>query len=520
MKPSPTEARVQPEPPVASERSQTLLPVLFGGLFGAFLGLALLKFGNPPIMEGVDLGRLPESGPAEPAAGGTPNLWAWFWDRFWHTLLTFPWPMTWAYALLGALTVFGLFTLRRPPGVRLWLGALPLAWLLWQCLAATQSVDPRLTRLTLAHFAACVGCFYLGYLCLSRLQTPFFVSLGLLGGFLIVLAIGLDQHFGGLEQYRQFTLRQIYLYPETNKVTPAFLKKLSSTRIYATLFYPNALAGALLLLLPASLDWIGRFRDWLITAKRTEVLATLGIILAASAWLYVSGSGVGLGWFLLLSLATVLRAPRWLLMGLLGLAGVACLYWSGSKGGWLLLLGLGLIALLRLRFSRRLKLAMVVGILTIGLAGFFVKYSGFFQKGATSVSARFDYWRAALQTARERPMFGTGPGTFAIPYERLKRPEAEFSRIVHNDYLEQASDSGWPGFLSYTLFVVAALVVGYKRSGDWPLFLVWLGVLGWALQGLLEFGLYLPALAWPAFAFLGWLLARKDVASKSVISNR
>jgi hypothetical protein len=31
-------------------------------------------------------------------------------------------------------------------------------------------------------------------------------------------------------------------------------------------------------------------------------------------------------------------------------------------------------------------------------------------------------------------------------------------------------------------------------------------VLGWSLQSLLEFGLYLPALAWPALTSLGWLL--------------
>jgi len=43
---------------------------------------------------------------------------------------------------------------------------------------------------------------------------------------------------------------------------------------------------------------------------------------------------------------------------------------------------------------------------------------------------------------------------------------------------------------------------------DWTTFGVWVGVLGWALQGLVEFGLYIPALAWPAFALLGWLLGR------------
>jgi hypothetical protein len=41
---------------------------------------------------------------------------------------------------------------------------------------------------------------------------------------------------------------------------------------------------------------------------------------------------------------------------------------------------------------------------------------------------------------------------------------------------------------------------------DWEAFAVWLGMLGWALQGFVEFGLYIPALAWPAFVMLGWLL--------------
>jgi O-antigen ligase len=177
----------------------------------------------------------------------------------------------------------------------------------------------------------------------------------------------------------------------------------------------------------------------------------------------------------------------------------------------------GLVALLRVPFSRQLKVALVIGVLFAGLAGFFWKYSAFFQKGATSVSARFDYWRAAAQTAKAKPLFGTGPGTFAIAYQKVKRPESEMSRLVHNDYLEQASDSGVPGLLAYTLFIVTALARGYPKAGktatpgrdDWLVFSVWLGVLGWSLQSLVEFGLYIPSLAWPAFTFLGWLLAMK-----------
>jgi O-antigen ligase len=196
------------------------------------------------------------------------------------------------------------------------------------------------------------------------------------------------------------------------------------------------------------------------------------------------------------------------------------------------MLATGMVALWRLPFSRALKATLLGMVLLAGLAGFFLKHAGFFEKGATSVGARFDYWEAALKTVQANPVFGTGPGTFFIPYQKIKRPESEPARLVHNDYLEQASDSGLPGFLAYATFMIAALVFSFPRGAspcseqssmdwaqcgknvwkltqtdEWLRFSIWLGVLGFSLQGLMEFGLYIPALAWPAFALLGWLLA-------------
>ena len=82
------------------------------------------------------------------------------------------------------------------------------------------------------------------------------------------------------------------------------------------------------------------------------------------------------------------------------------------------------------------------------------------------------------------------------------------TRLVHNNYLEQASDSGMVGFLSFAAFVFGSLGFLYRKlDGDWVRFSVFLGALGWAIQGFVEFGLYIPALAWPAFFFLGWLLS-------------
>jgi O-antigen ligase len=447
----------------AGAQADPWLPSVFAALFGGFLGLTLLKFGNPPIME----------------------KWVMAPTQFYEFAFGCPWPIVWGYWMLGLVGVVGVVVAWWRPTAPRWLIALPLVWLLWEFLAGTQSVHAGLTAPTLKHFAACVLCFYLGLFSLSRLRNLWPFWTGLLCGLVLVLMAGWEQHFGGLQETRRYFYT--YLYAQMAEVPPEYLKRISSERIFATLFYPNALAGVLLLLLPASLAVI-----W--EARRR------------------------------------LTAPaRGFLVVLLGAAGLACLYWSGSKGGWLLMLLLGLIVMLRLPFGKQFKIVLIAAVLLGGLTGFFWKYSGFFQKGATSVSARFDYWRAALQTAREKPLFGTGPGTFAIAYEKIKRPESEMSRLVHNDYLEQASDSGVVGFVTYAIFIVGCLVWSFKRRigplapletadgrwdlpDDWLGFAVWLGLVGWSLQGLVEFGLYIPASAWSAFASLGWLLGRSQLA--------
>ncbi len=507
-----------------------LLETLFTGLFGAFLGVSLLKFGNPPIME----------------------KWVALPGSFAEFLIITPWPITWAYLFLGLVALLGVAIICRellaaresgqphqdqtpPPrsagsgqkGRRapLWLLLLPLAWLLWQFLATTSAVDPQLACPTLHHFAACVVCFYLGFFSLSRANRLTLFWLALLCGFVGVLAIGWEQHFGGLAETRQYFFREVY--PQLKEIPPEFLKRISSDRIFSTLFYPNALAGVMLLLLPIFLATLCHARQ------------------------------------------ALTRPARGFLASILAIASLACLYWSGSKGGWLLALLLGLLALLRLPFKRSLKVALVTLVVVAGLAGFFYKYSQFFRKGATSVVARFDYWQAAFRTANAHPLFGTGPGTFAKPYQLIKRPESEMTRLVHNDYLEQASDSGWPGFLLYTVFITAALALTARQAlssqeprntrntqkkeqsaaalpgqsaelldtvpapalqppGQKPplsccscisWFTLWLGVLGWSLQSLTEFGLYLPALAWPAFTFLGLLLGRQMTRADNQAPN-
>jgi hypothetical protein len=482
----------------------------FPALFGGFLGLTLLKFGNPPVME----------------------KWVTRPTNGWEFILGFPWPINWAYFLLFFVAVGGVFAAVRlqsaaravspAPTAPLspwtlpspkWVSLIPVIWLLWQFLAASDSVQPALSRSTVHHFIACVVCFYLGLFVLSKYDhlSPFWT--GLLACFVIVLAIGWEQRFGGLEATRKFFYEEIY--PTLKEVSPEYLKKLASDRIFSTLFYPNSLAGGILLLLPPTVVFVWGF----------------------------GGQG------------RMTPAARSTLTGLFAAAAIPCLYWSGSKGGWLLMLLLGMIILLRLPFRHSLKVALVALVFGLGLAGFTWKFSAYLKKGATSVVARFDYWRAAVVTAGEHPWLGTGPGTFAIPYERIKRPEAEMARLTHNDYLEQASDSGLAGAAFYLAFVCSAVAIigsrvlrisakpaegvtllkptkperAAKGTGPPPktrkpgqeardpeesqfirlqLFALWLGLLAWALHSTFDFGLYVPALAWIAFTFCGFLLAK------------
>lgn len=491
-------------------------PAIWAAFFGIFFGLCLLKFGNPPIMEKY----------VEPPRNG------------FDLLASAPWPISWAWGLLVALIILALlaasfsktaFLSPLPKSRKARLACVyPLFWLAWQFLSAGFSVSPELSRLTVIHFAACVACFYLGLFFLSAVQNLWPFWIGILCGFLLVLAIGIDQHFGGLAESRAFFYQQQKLYPGI-QYPPELLKKVASDRIYSTLFYPNTLAGALLLFAPAALmTTVQAGNRWRLgNASRGQTICVLVSVCVGFIYLYILNSHAGWIFFLLYALCLVLPVPRWTSPVVLALSIVAVLFWSGSKAGWLIMLLLAVAALLRAssqvvpgtktpRFamSPRTKAIIISVLVLASLGGFFVRHLAFFKKGATSVSARFDYWRAALEIAKTHPLTGTGPGTFQIPYERIKRPDAEMARLTHNDYLQQASDSGIPGFLFYALFVATALAVIGRSTLSGAAFVIWLGLLGWALQCLVEFSLYIPALAWPAFALLGLALARSESKAK------
>jgi len=451
---------------------------IYAFAFGLFLGLCIWKFGNPVIL---DQKILP------------PNSSSEFWND--------SWPTHWAnWIFLPFAIVGGILALKDKlhwPATK-WLWLLPLLWFGWQLVSATQTVDADLTATTLWQFFGCVTCYFLSAILFGNFQARNFLLIGILAAFVFCLVRAADQKWIEFPRSAQMLVEgqrgnwtnlppEMFLEMKREQaiittngvdvVNPAVLAKFSKSRVMGTLVYPNALAGIILLLLPVSLT--------LAFSKKLRP-AIRAIVIALTIFLGIGG-----------------------------------LFWSGSKFGWLMALAVGGLYLFRLNWSLKLKIAAIVIVAIIGLGIFTVRFHDYFAKGATSVVARFDYWRAAVQTTKENPLLGTGPGTFQRPYAKIRNDLAiqnpqtelpEMARLAHNDYLEQFSDSGIPGGIIYASWIIFALAtVGRKiwKNADAISFAIFAGLLGWFVQGFGEFSLYIPALAWTAFTLLGSLIGNQ-----------
>lgn len=449
-------------------------------LVGLFFGLAIWKFGNPIVL---DRNITPPGTAAEWIQG--------------------PWPVSWAFPLAAVVIAAALPLLRltfrgRPSPVHWALVLLPVGWFAWQLVAESRSVDATLSTLAVRHFALVLLFYLVGLLLLARLPGSRLLWAGLIAGLAVCLVRASNQRLVEFKGDREFLeegqrtgwrqvppaameeLRRSGLLVTTNGmevVNPVILAKLQKARVYGTLVYPNALASLLLLLLPGAMVVVWEAGKDLRPAIRQGALVLVGAL------------------------------------------GGACFYWTDSKAGWLVAVITGAAWLARQERWRRYRWPAVGLAVVLGLGAFGLRFASYFQAGATSASARLDYWRAAVQTWQANPVFGTGPGTFQRPYAKLKSPDAEMARLTHNDYLEQFSDSGTPGGLLYLGWIGGAGVLMSRRRiqnpSSFSQALGW-GLVGWLGHGLAEFTLYIPALAWPAFTLLGLAAGTEEPADLEI----
>lgn len=375
------------------------------------------------------------------------------------------WPLAVLYFLLLLLIVFAAFTgvFRRLPW-HVW--AFPWVFLTWQGISTLASVDPLLSLETLEFWFALAGGFVLGAAALRDAEDLKVLAMGWVVASIFVFWAGFDQANGGLEETRRFLRENPYWL----RATPALKEKMESDRIFSTFVNPNALGGFVASAVFMAAAWavsFGKKRCWTVFA------------------------------------ATLLAA------GLL-----YCLWKSQSKGAYLsLFLALGMVFMgLSSSWCWKKQIGGVVLCCALAVGGFALGYgrSGM-EKGFKTWEARQSYWRAALHIGADHPLVGSGPGTFARMYPKYKRDADEATKLVHNNYLQMGSDSGFLGFLSFLIWLPGILLIWWQQNAGIALrerkiqWMIWGACAAFAFHSCVDFNLYLPGNAWPIFVLLGFL---------------
>ena len=113
-----------------------------------------------------------------------------------------------------------------------------------------------------------------------------------------------------------------------------------------------------------------------------------------------------------------------------------------------------------------------------------------------ALKARLDYWTAATRTIADHPWKGVGVGGFGAHYQHYL-PTGEYSASAHNDFLELSTSYGLPagvlfaGILGVVLWRSYSEVRGQRSEVNLG---YWCALLAFAVQGLVESLLYVPAL--------------------------
>jgi hypothetical protein len=108
--------------------------------------------------------------------------------------------------------------------------------------------------------------------------------------------------------------------------------------------------------------------------------------------------------------------------------------------------------------------------------------------------ARFEYLRHAILGLRQKPIIGSGPGTFRLISTRFRRDNT-FSWFAHNSLIQTFSDSGLFGISAFvSILILVALSIKISKKKQSYIIPLILGVGGSFLQSLFNFNFEFQAI--------------------------
>jgi len=324
--------------------------------------------------------------------------------------------------------------------------------------------------------AGCTAAYFLAKRLSAERRARIIISTALITGVVVVSLYGLYQALWGLGETRGM-LRDLL---KTAAGDSAFVSRAFSLAISSTFFFPNALAGYLVIVVPFVVSLLFWKREDTQIAAIGCSLCTLAV--ASVAWGFFSDLyGKPL---ILVSLYAVIivvisglkiagdrGSTPWMSVFCVPFSALPLLVLSrtSSEGAWL---SLGVCVLLvPLFLMGKWRLACIVLLAMIAGASVAL-YAGMIPLGLKdSLGARYDYWSAALRIWRENPLIGAGVGSFGGLYPRFRDPLSEEGRMAHSSYLGLGAETGLIGlgaFLCLWIFCLASLWKAARRREPVP----------------------------------------------------
>ncbi len=189
----------------------------------------------------------------------------------------------------------------------------------------------------------------------------------------------------------------------------------------------------------------------------------------------------------------------------------SALFFTYARGAWIVI---GVYCLFWLAATRSMGKKTAALFLSIGLLGviavvlgmkYLPSHSNHILRQLTrpaTVSSRLEYWRQAQEAFKERPLFGSGPGTFSLESQRFQKTTGQSSWFAHSLPIQTLAETGVVG-LGALFFLVGVHFVRIFQTKR-PLMKEPLGVVVFGCTLVLGYGVFEFVLDYQIMWLLFW----------------
>ncbi len=356
----------------------------------------------------------------------------------------------------------------------------------------------------------------------------------------IISVYGIWQYYHTLEMTRRY-LEMVMKSGDEEflmgiPLNTGILHRLETKRAFATFLYPNAYAMFLVLIGSLAAGWAWEMRQSMLSFTISGIRGVFRRDLAEPAprtvgektskshpalrFLSVVGAGL---W----NAGKAFTAPLFVVFCILLLWN---LYLTYSRGGWLSALAAVMIFVgVRIVTGRQasqngnavatavmLIASLFLCMKTIPADASMVQEPSLISRirDSQTIEHRLSYWSTAVTMISDNPWFGVGWGAFEKAYPKYMVLGGYPVKLAHNNFLQVWAETGIIGLNAFAGMWLVFLYTFWKKAVSGPAVAMrgvacGLGtaVIAFLVNSVVDFALYLPALAYLVFAFMGLLVA-------------